>query len=256
MVSPPPLDPDYGQGAFRRGLPLRVAADRVRVELEDANHAFRLQLAHDGRQVTDVTADTLRHPFVTCGEAVGPLRRIVSCPLDADATRLRSGFPQGQNCTHLHDMTLLALAHAREVGLERHYEITVLDERAGRIEASIDCDGTTVHDWMVRDHAIAAPEAHAGRPMMRGFYAWVAQSYSGLALEAAVALQRGYFVAQSRRYRSWPATDYPAKVNNMPDGTCYSYNHGVVDRALRMEGTVWDLTHRRDHLLQFRLQPG
>lgn len=153
-------------------------------------------------------------------------------------------------------MTLLALAHAREVGLERCYEVTIGDERDGGIEALIACDGATVHAWTIRNHAVAAPEVHAGQPMMRGFYAWVARSYSGLELEAAVALQRGYFVAQSRRYRSWPAADYPARANNMPDGTCYSYNHAVVDRALRIEGTVWDLTHRRDHLLQFRVRPG
>lgn len=255
-VSPPPLNPDYGQGAFRRALRLRVAADRIRVELEDANHAFCLELAHDGQRITEVAAETLRHPFVTCAEATGPLRRLVSVPLDVDASRLRNGFPQAENCTHLHDMALLALAHAREVGLQRLYEVTVLDERAGAVEASIARDGTTVHAWTVRHHAIAAPEAHAGRPMMRGFYSWVAQSYSGPALEAAIALQRGYFVAQSRRYRSWPAADFPAKVNNMPDGTCYSYNHPTVDRALRIEGAVWDLTDRRDHLLQFRAQPG
>lgn len=256
MASVPLLNPDYGRGAFRRALRLRVAAERIQVELEDANHAFRLCLTHDGRHITGVAAETLRYPFVTCSEAGGPLRRIVSCPLDADAARLRSSFPQSENCTHLHDMSLLGLAHAREVGLDRLYEVTVLDERDGLTEASITCDGTTVHEWTVRDHAVAAPQAHAGRPLMRGFYAWVARSYSGLALEAAVALQRGYFVAQSRRYRSWPAADYPARANHMPDGTCYSYNHAVVDRALRVEGTVWDLTHRRDHLLQFRTRPG
>jgi hypothetical protein len=256
MAYPPALNPDYGQGAFRRALRLDVGRGQVLVELEDANHAFRLRLAHDGQQVTAVAADTHRHPFVTCSEAVGPLGTLVGSPLDADAGRLRTTFPQGANCTHLHDMALLALAHAREVGLQRHYEVTVLDERDGLTEARIACDGETVHDWAIRAHAVEAPANHAGQPMMRGFYAWVAEAYAGMALEAAVALQRGYFVAQSRRYRNRPALAYPAKVNNMPDGTCYSYNHAVVERALRIEGTVWDLTHRRDHLLQFRAQPG
>lgn len=88
MYSPPLLDPDYGQGAFRRALRLRVVAGQVLVDLEDANHAFRLRLLHDGQQVTDIEAETLRHPFVTCAEAVGPLRR--SCPVRSVSTRLVS----------------------------------------------------------------------------------------------------------------------------------------------------------------------
>ena len=60
----------YGNGVFRRRIRLRADAGRVTVELEDGNHGFRLRLHHDGHTVTGIDADTLRHPFGTCAEAV------------------------------------------------------------------------------------------------------------------------------------------------------------------------------------------
>ena len=79
--------------------------------------------------------------------------------------------------------------------------------------------------------------------------------YEDMPLEAAVALQRGYFVAQSRRVARLPYQEWPAGADNMPDGTCYSYNHDVVARALRIEGTVWDLTDKPELLLRFHQRP-
>jgi len=67
----------YGNGVFRRRIRLCADAGRVMVELEDGNHGFRLRLHHDGRVVADVDADTIRHPFGTCPEAVVPLREFV-----------------------------------------------------------------------------------------------------------------------------------------------------------------------------------
>jgi hypothetical protein len=247
-------NPDYGKGAYRRKLHIHAGEREVRVALEDSNHAFRLSLSHDGRHVTDMAVDTVRFPFVTCREAAEPLRRLLGCPLDEDTAALRNRLVPGDNCTHLHDMALLALAHAGQPGTERLYEIFVADEQDGVTLARITCDGTVIHEWRIRDRAVVQPAALAGRPMMRGFYAWVAQTYSGLALEAAMALQRGFFVAQSRRMSNRPAVDNPATADMMPDGSCYSYNHTVVQRALRVEGSVWDLTDRPELLLQFRSQ--
>lgn len=249
-------NPAYGSGVYRRRLRLRAAKGRIDVELEDSNHAFRLLLLHDGQRVLKVDAETRRHPFVTCAEAVVRLQACVGAHLHADGATLRQRLPQGANCTHLHDMALLAFAHAGEPpGFVRLYDIVVNDERDGLTEARVDCDGEPVHVWHVRNDTVAEPLGHAGKPMKRGFYAWVSQDYEDMPLEAAVALQRGYFVAQSRRVARLPYQEWPAGADNMPDGTCYSYNHDVVARALRIEGTVWDLTDKPELLLQFRQRP-
>lgn len=248
-------NPSYGSGAYRRRLRWHAEPRQVQVDLEDSNHAFRLQLRHDGERVLAVDGVTHRHPFVTCAEAVKPLQRLVGERLDADAGELRQRFPAGDNCTHLHDMGLLALAHAREAGAGRLYDIIVDDEREGVTRARIACDGQPVHNWEIRQQSVSAPESLQGRPMFRGFFAWASDRFQGMALEAAVALQRGYFVAQSRRTANSPAVENPATADRMPQGSCYSYNTGVVERALRVEGSIWDLTDKPDILLQYRDQP-
>lgn len=250
-------NPAYGSGVYRRRLRLAAARGRIDVELEDSNHAFCLHLLHDGQRVLKVDAEVRRYPFVTCAEASARLQPLVGAELRTDeSAALRQRLPQSANCTHLHDMAMLALAHAGEQpGFVRLYDIVVNDERDGITEVRVDCDGEPVHAWQVRSDTVAEPLGHAGKPMKRGFYAWVSRHYSDMPLEAAVALQRGYFVAQSRRVARLPYQEWPAGADNMPDGTCYSYNHDVVARALRIEGTVWDLTDKPELLLQFRQRP-
>lgn len=260
MARPNPL---YGTGTFRRRIRLRAAPREVSVDLEDGNHGFRLRLWHNGERVTTIEADPLRIPFNTCAEAVRPLQRAVGHRLDEDEATLRSRLVPGDNCTHLHDMAILAVAHAAahrgDAMTSRLYDMAVDDEGAGVTRARIACDGEPVHDWYIGGHAaprtpphtIVAPAEHAGKPAMRGFHAWASQTFEGMPREAAVALQRAYFVAQSRRFSFEPAADNPGISDGMPHGACYSYNAGVVERALRRDGTVRDFTHTPELLLKF-----
>lgn len=88
--------------------------------------------------------------------------------------------------------------------------------------------------------------------MMRGFYLWAVQAFGGgKALEAAQALQRGFFVAQARRYSYVPVERYPAITDGMPTGSCYSYNIGAVERAFRICGSVRDYSEGSERLLRF-----
>lgn len=251
-------NPHYGTGTFRRRLRVSAAPGEVAVELEDCNHGFRLRLWHDGERVTTVEVEPMRIPFNTCAEAVRPLQRAVGHRLDEDEATLRSRLVPGDNCTHMHDMAILAVAHAAahrgEERTTRLYDMAVDDERGGITRARIACDGAPVHEWHIatpRAHTITAPEELAGKPVMRGFHAWASQAFDGMPREAAVALQRAYFVAQARRHSFEPVAAHPGISDGMPQGACYSYNTGAVERALRSEGTVRDFTHTPEHLLKF-----
>ena len=253
MAKPNPL---YGTGIFRRRIHLRADNNAVAVELEDGNHGFRIVLRHDGEQVSGIDMDALRHPFNTCPEALGPLQRIVGHRLDSAAQTLRDRLVPGDNCTHLFDMAALAVSHAGCSGTELDYDMAVEDEvtgdetaRAARVEIS--CNGRSVHAWQVRAHHIVAPPALAGLPMMRGFHAWASRHFNASELEAAIALQRAYFVAQSRRHSFDPPAANPAIGDGMPQGSCYSYNHGAVERAVRSTNTVRDFTNTPEKLLRF-----
>ncbi|MBP9712594.1 MAG: DUF2889 domain-containing protein [Sterolibacterium sp.] len=243
-------NPNYGTGVFRRRLHWRATAGGVFVAMEDSNHGFRLQLAHDGQHITQIIAEPLRFPFTTCPEAVANIQALVGLELTAIAAQ-RAALPQATNCTHLIDMVLLAAVHAPDVGMDRLYEIAVTDEREGITQARITCDGQQMHDWAIRAHVIETPHVLAGRPVMRGFYAWVMDEMEGLPREAAQVLQRGYFVAQSRRWNTRPIEEHPASTDGISVGACYSYNTGTVDRALRINGSVRDCTAGAENLLKF-----
>ncbi len=242
---------DYGKGVFRRRIFVRGEPGVVKVELEDGNHGFRVRLAHDGETVTDLTVDTVRYPFNTCPEAITPLRRIVGFPLDGDAQALRDRAVPGENCTHMFDMAALAIAHARQEDLALDYLMAVEDQGDGPARVEIHCNGQVFHAWTVKDHVVVSPPALAGKPMMRGFHAWASRAFDAPGLEAATALQRAYFVAQSRRHDFDPPEANPGIGDGMPQGCCYSYNHGAVERALRSAGTVRDFTRTPEKLLRF-----
>lgn len=241
-------NPDYGKGVFRRRLRIEAKARRVDVALEDGNHGFRLTLHHDGQRVVDIVADAPRYPFATCPEAAQVLKRIVGCPLDEDITQMRRRLVPGDNCTHLLDMALLAVAYASKSGLTRQYDITIVDEQNGITLAQIDCNGERLHEWSIRDHVVEAPVSLAGGPMMKGFHPWASEMFSGQALEAAMVLHRGYFVAQSRRYLF---DGYSGVTDGRPSDTCYSYNPKVVERALRINGSLRDFSLSPEKLLKF-----
>ena len=246
-----PPNPHYGSGLFRRRVCLRVASRHVTVELEDSNHAFRLVLRHDGERVTAIEPDYVRHPFTTCPESARHLAVLIDQRLDGTPF-VRRMIETRSSCTHVTDMTALALTHALEDGLVRLYDITVDDERDGRTRARVDCDGRTVHDWVCVGHAVVEPATHAGQPMMRGFHAWTQAAFPAEAFEAALMLQRGYFVAQSRRYVTEPEREHPAIGDGLPEGVCYSYSTPVVQRARRIAGSKRDFTDDAGELLRFR----
>lgn len=244
------LNPNYGSGVFRRHVRLRVTSRQVQVELEDTNHAFRLMLCHDAKSITAIAPEFVRHPFTTCPESGRFLTTLIGLPLE-QTPDVRRMIETRHSCTHVTDMTGLALAHLHEHGLERLYIIDVDDEREERTRARISSDGQAVHDWIVVKHAIVEPCALAGRPMMRGFYGWAHAAFHGMRQEAALMLQRGYFVAQARRYDARPARDHPAIRDGMPEGVCYSYSTPAVQRAQRIEGSKRDFTDDPGALLRF-----
>ncbi|MBV6417642.1 MAG: hypothetical protein CMLOHMNK_02372 [Steroidobacteraceae bacterium] len=246
-----PPNPDYGRGIFRRQVRIRAGVREVHVDLEDSNHAFRLVLRHDGERVTAIEPQYVRHPFTTCPESSRFLVATLVGRSLAGMPDIRRALETRYSCTHVTDMTALALGHVDEAGFERLYDIAVDDEREGRTRARIRRDGQPVHEWIIARHAIVEPAALAGRPMMQGFFAWARETFTDPAFEAATMLQRGYFVAQARRSEPTPERDHPAIGDGMPQGVCYSYSSPAVERATRIVGSRRDFTQDTGALLNF-----
>ena len=243
---------EYGNGIFRRRiLVYKPKTYLVTAELEDTNHGFRVHLEHDGETITDIKAEMLRFPFTTCPDAPAALQAFVGCKLATNAASLRPIAKPQKNCTHLYDLATLAMAHTARDESKRVYDIAVNDEVDGVTSASISCNGTEVHHWHIAKHKLLVPETLAGMPLMSGFYRWVTRSFSGNAFEAADMLQRGYFVAQTRRYDYKNSVGRPAKSDHISEDACHSYNANVVDKAFLVEDVIRDFTDTPELLLKF-----
>ena len=112
-----PTNPDYGDGLYRRRIRLTALDREVTGELEDDCHGFRVRVSHDGAAVTDISADTLRVPLTTCSGAIRPLRALVGTRLHTPPPAIVAAVDPRANCTHLYDLTLLAIAHLDRYGI-------------------------------------------------------------------------------------------------------------------------------------------
>jgi hypothetical protein len=245
-------NPLYGTGVFRRKVRLRRDAASIVSELEDYAHGFRLRIDHDGAQVTAIASEALRIPLTTCTETNRPLQQLIGCPLTADWEEFRRRLPPAANCTHLQDLAWWSLAHARRDAALCEYEIAVTDEGEAPSECTILRNGELTIRLHARAGTVVAPAPIAGKPMMRGFSAWAFAHFPAADHEAAVMLQRGYFVAQARRHgRISPDEIRIADFVSMRNA-CYSYSVGIVERARLNENSERDFTHTPELLLTFR----
>lgn len=245
-------NPLYGSGVFRRKVRLLSDASSVRAELEDYTHGFRLRISHDGNQVTAVASEALRIPLTTCVETDRPLQQLVGCPLTIGWDEFRHRLPPESNCTHLQDLAWWSLAHVRRVAALCEYEIAVTDEGDAPSECSVWRNGKLVIRLHARMGTVVAPEPIAGKSMMRGFSAWAFAHFPGADHEAAVMLQRGYFVSQARRHGRKAAEEVKLADFASMRNACYSYSDGVVERTRLIEDSERDFTNAPELLLAFR----
>lgn len=247
------MNTSYGSGVFRRRVRLENRPGTVCAELEDCKHGFRLHLGHDGKQVTAMAAEGLRVPMATCLESGGSLKELIGAPLTIGWAEFQERMPASAHCTYLRDMAWWSLAHAQRTEPVRDYEIAVTDAEAGQPhQCSLWRNGELVFCWDVVEDVVVAPPEFANRPLMLGFSGWAKQAFQGEAFEAAVMLQRGYFVSRGRRVDGNTLAGVRAVDFKHMHGACYSYSPPAVERAVFLPDTDRDFTHTRELLLKFK----
>lgn len=177
---------------YRRAIRIVPAAARVTAMLEDDIHAMAVMLHHAGGVVTRVEPDVVRAPWSTCpGAAARLVATFAGRPL-AEVTARRE---KAANCTHLHDLAVLAAAHAGDAA-PTLYEVAVSDPIAGERMLGLRRDGATALSWTERDGVLTAPTAVAGHtlPALREA---IAAMPAG-AQEAARLLRWAAMVAHAR----------------------------------------------------------
>lgn len=207
-----PADPartndPFAAPGYRRRIIVEPRKDAVTARLEDDLHAMAVRLRHSEGQVLAVEPLMVRAPWSTCPGALAKLRETFERrPLAEVTARLE----KRHNCTHLHDLAVLAAAHAEDA-VPLTYDIAASDPAEGLRALEIRRNGETVWHWVERNDVLVAPGEVAGQTLLT-LRDWIA-ALTGPEQEAARLLQWAGLVAHGRTLppvRQGRAADLPA----------------------------------------------
>jgi hypothetical protein len=128
------------------------------------------------------------------------------------------------NCTHLHDLAVLAAAHAGDAG-PSEYTIAVSDPRGCERVLEVRRDGAMIHHWTERDGMLTQPRGLGGKSLLT-LRDWIA-GLSGEAQEAARLLQWAGLVAHGR---TLSAAEKHASLFHRP--SCFTMQPDRARRAV------------------------
>ena len=177
---------------YRRRIIIEARAGAVLAMLEDDIHCLAVVLRHDGVRVTAIEPQYDRLPWTTCPGAQAKLVETFTGAALAEVTARRD---KKQNCTHFHDMAVLAAAHAGERG-RTVFDIVVTDPVDGERLLEIRRDGEVQHCWNEQHGVLNAPADVAGKTLFN-LRDWIGM-LSGETQESARLLQWAAIVAHGR----------------------------------------------------------
>ncbi len=212
---------------YRRRIRIIVEAGTATALLEDDYHCMAVTLQHSGGIVTQVIPDMARAPWSTCPGAMAKLiETFTGLPLGEVTARREKTF----NCTHLHDLAVLAAAHTGQPGITV-YDIAVSDAAAGQRAIELRRGDALVLRWTEQDGVLTAPEGIAGRtlPTLRDWIAALPEPER----EAARLLQWAAMVAHGRSWVWEPGGAAPRITPN-----CYTFQPERVIDAYRVGAIV------------------
>lgn len=248
-----PRNPHYGTGCYRRRIRLEQGDGCVYGALEDTNHGFTVTVWHDGERVTAIEACTKRVPYTSCPGAVGPIKGYVGTSIHASLRDLNFHMPPSANCTHLLDLTVMAIRHAASANPVRQWDVQVTDQTDTRDNiCTVQRDGVEIFRWQARDLQLTAPAELAGRPFYLGFGKWASKYFEPEELEAAFILQKGYFVSLARFFDIEKMAGEPALASQEGmGGACYTYSPPAIEQGVRTAASLRDFSDCEEKLLQF-----
>jgi hypothetical protein len=217
---------------FRRRFRVTPAPDHVSSEVEDDFHCMQVTVRHDGKIARTIESDMSRAPWTTCPGAKAQLEQtFTGIALDAFATR----GEKKTNCTHLHDLALLAAAHAKDEG-PLVYDVLVSDPIEGTRRAELRRNGTTVLNWVLLNDSIVQPAELAGLTLDK-LRPWI-DGLDPALQEAARVLRWGTMVANGRTI----PMEKQSHVRQMPLGGCYTFQPRRMAEARRVVA-IRDFSH-------------
>lgn len=216
---------------FRRRFRVTPGRGWVRSEVEDDYHHMTVILRHEGGVVIEVEPTMHRAPWTTCPGAPLQLREtFTGVSLQAFAGR----GEKSTNCTHLHDLAVLAAAHAQD-SEPLVYDILVSDPVEGRRRVELRRNGEALLGWTDQDNRIVEPAELAGQGLFDPLRPWI-DSLDAQGREAARLMRWGAILAHGRSIPMERQSD----ASRMPPN-CYSFQPQRKGSARRV-GEIKDFS--------------
>ena len=133
-----------------------------------------------------------RLPWDTCP---GAAEKLVETFAGLALEQVTARVDKKANCTHFHDLAVLAAAHAGDTA-RFTYDIVATDPVDAVRELEIRRNGMLIHRWIESGGVLSAPDAVAGTHLM-AMRDWIA-ALDGTEQEAARLLQWGSLIAHGR----------------------------------------------------------
>ena len=228
-----PLDQRAG---FRRRIRIEPTPSAVTAEVEDDYHCMGVRVAHDGQTATKVEAVMERIPWSTCP---GAAARLVETFQGVELDKFKARGEQKTNCTHLHDMAVLAAAHARD-DKPTTYDILVSDvDEEGRRDAEIRRNGEKLIAWSHVNFKFVAPEDLKGQSLYE-IGDWI-KAQTPDVREAARIFRWATMIANGRAMTKERMYDAAGFAN----GQCYTFQPERAAEAKRV-GKIIDFSAERE----------
>lgn len=231
---------------FRRRIIIRsqisTSQTRVRAVLEDDFHHFRVELVSTDGVVSAISATAPRRPYSLCGNAVGQLDLLLGMTLSPIAHEVTRVTDPSEQCTHLFELTGLAIAAAARGTARRQYDVEVPGRVNQRTQARLSRDGVPLLEWDVLGTVIQAPAPYAGMDLYQGMARWALSTLAPEEAEAALVLRRATGISRGR------GMNLDAQIHAHPNGHCFSQQPQRATQALRIIGSTLDFAGTPEHL--------
>lgn len=221
---------------YRRRILIEPGQGTVTAELEDDYHRMVVTLTHEDGVVTKVESEMKRSPWTMCPGAMEQLVRTFTGVALKDFARRGE---KTANCTHLHDLSLFAAAHAGDTAPVA-YDILVTDAVDDARRATLTRNGAPLLDWVLEGppmrEVFSSPPVLAGKPMSQ-LNDFIATQDKPTA-EAIRILRWASMVAHGR-IRDMPAG---MSATEFPAGSCYNFQPDRAENSFRRPGADIDFS--------------
>lgn len=211
----------------------------VRATLEDDFHHFRVWVCHHEGEVTAIGGEALRYPYSLCPQACDQLQQLLGMKLDRIAHSVTRQTDASHQCTHLLDLTGLAVAAAARGTHQRRYDVNIGQRIANRTRATLIRDGNEDLTWEVNGTLIEGPSPYCGINLREGMARWALNTLNEEAADAALLLRRCTLISMGRAY------NLDEQIHAATTALCYSQQPERAEQALRMKGSTLDFSHEQ-----------